>query len=99
MDILLRLRDQAERPVIGLKWFGIERDLSRALGRKVCLVNASVLSPSVRGLVEAQMVASGEKKGGAGGGECMVVPAPPVKGWEFGVPPTVLAVGQGCRIR
>jgi len=56
VDVLVDLKDSGERPVIGLKWFEIERDLSHALGRNVCLVNASVLKPSVRELVEAHMV-------------------------------------------
>ena len=56
VDVLVDLRDSGERPVIGLKWFEIEKALSRALGRSVCLVNANVLSPSVRELVEEHMV-------------------------------------------
>lgn len=56
IDILVDLRDVGERPVIGLKWFAIERELSAVLGRPVEMVTSRALSPYVRESVERDMV-------------------------------------------
>jgi hypothetical protein len=56
IDILVELKESGDRPVIGLKWFGIEQELSRRLGREVDLVSASALSPYLRDAVEREMV-------------------------------------------
>lgn len=48
IDILVELKEPGTRPVIGLKWFGIEQELSKALGRGVDLVSAAALSPYAR---------------------------------------------------
>jgi predicted nucleotidyltransferase len=42
--------------VIGLKWFGIEQELSRVLGRQVDLVSDRALSPFLRESVEKEKV-------------------------------------------
>ena len=56
IDILVELKDPGERPVIGLKWFGLEQKLGQMLGREVELVSSSALSPHVRASVERDMV-------------------------------------------
>jgi predicted nucleotidyltransferase len=56
VDILVELKPPGERPPIGLKWFGLEEELSRILGREVELVSESALSPYIRPYVEKEMV-------------------------------------------
>ncbi len=56
VDILVELKETGQRPPIGLKWFGIEAELSRLLGREVELVSARALSPYIRSYVEKDMV-------------------------------------------
>ena len=57
VDILVELKEASVRPPIGLKWFGVEQELSRILGREVELVSFSALSPYIRDRVEKEMVA------------------------------------------
>ena len=38
IDILVELKPLGERPTIGLRWFGLEEELSRVLERKVDLI-------------------------------------------------------------
>jgi len=56
IDILVELKPLGERPTIGLKWFGLEEELSRVLERKVDLVGKDGLSPYIRPYVEKEMV-------------------------------------------
>ena len=56
IDILVELKEPGERPPVGLRWFGLEEELSRLLGREVELVSARALSPYIRPYVEEQMV-------------------------------------------
>ena len=56
VDILVELKPPGERPPIGLKWFGLEEELSHTLGREVELVSESALSPYIRPYVEKEMV-------------------------------------------
>ncbi len=53
---LVELKPLGERPTIGLKWFGLEEELSRVLERKVGLVGKDGLSPYIRPYVEKEMV-------------------------------------------
>jgi len=62
IDILVELRPPGERPPIGLKWFGLEQELSRCLGREVELVSAQALSPYIRPYVEREMVVLYEER-------------------------------------
>ncbi|MDO8589136.1 MAG: nucleotidyltransferase family protein [Armatimonadota bacterium] len=57
IDILVELKDAGERPVIGLKWFALEGNLSRILGHPVELVTPRALSPYIRERVSREMVA------------------------------------------
>ena len=56
IDILVELKPPDERPPLGLKWFGLEEELGRILGREVELVSESALSPYIRPYVEREMV-------------------------------------------
>lgn len=56
IDILVELKPLGERPTIGLKWFGLEEELSRVLERKVDLIGKDGLSPYIRPYVEKEMV-------------------------------------------
>jgi len=56
VDILVELKPPDERPPIGLKWFGLEQELSRILRREVDLVSESALSPYIRPYVEEELV-------------------------------------------
>ncbi|MFQ5814012.1 MAG: nucleotidyltransferase family protein [Anaerolineae bacterium] len=56
IDILVELKEPGERPPIGLRWFGLEEELSRLLGREVELVSSRALSPYIRPYVEEEMV-------------------------------------------
>jgi predicted nucleotidyltransferase len=56
IDILVSLRPPGERPVIGLKWFGLADQLSRILNRPVDLVTEEGLSPYIRPYIEQDMV-------------------------------------------
>ena len=56
IDILVELKPLGERPTIGLKWFGLEEELSRVLERKVDLVGKDGLSPYIQPYVEKEMV-------------------------------------------
>ena len=62
VDILVTLRPPGERPAIGLKWFGIEQDLSRILEREVELVTEDGLSPYIRPHVERDLVVLYEER-------------------------------------
>ncbi len=63
IDILVTLKPPGERPVIGLKWFGLEEELSRSLGTKVDLVSEEALSPYIRPYVEKERVVLYEEWG------------------------------------
>lgn len=56
IDILVELKPLGERPTVGLKWFGLEEELSRVLERKVDLIGKDGLSPYIRPYVEKEMV-------------------------------------------
>ena len=52
LDMLLTLRAADERPLLGLKWFELERRLSEELGHPVELITEKSLSPHLRPYVE-----------------------------------------------
>lgn len=56
LDLLIDLKRAEERAPIGLRWFAVEQELSRALGREVEMVTTRSLSPFVREDVEREMV-------------------------------------------
>jgi predicted nucleotidyltransferase len=56
IDLLITLKPVGQRPPVGLKWFSLEEELSRVLGRKVDLVSEKALSPYIRPYVQKEMV-------------------------------------------
>jgi predicted nucleotidyltransferase len=56
IDILLDLKLPGQRPSLGLKWFSLEQELMRVLGREVELVIQSAMSPYTRPYAERDMV-------------------------------------------
>jgi len=56
IDLLVELKAPEDRPRLGLKWFGLEEDLGRILGREVELISESSLSPYVRPYAKKDMV-------------------------------------------
>jgi len=62
IDLLVELRPPGERPSVGLKWFGLEQELSQVLGCRVELVTECALSPYIRPYVEKEMVVLYEER-------------------------------------
>ena len=62
IDILVELKEPGERPPIGLRWFGLEEELSHILGCQVDLVSDGALSPYIRPYVEKEMVVLYEER-------------------------------------
>lgn len=56
IDLLVELKAPGQRPPLGLRWFGLEEDLGRILGRKVELISEKALSPYIRPHAEKDMV-------------------------------------------
>lgn len=56
VDIVVELLPPDRRPPLGLKWFGLEEELARVVGRPVDLVTFRSLSPFLRPRVEKEMV-------------------------------------------
>ena len=56
IDLLITLKPFGQRPPLGLKWFGLEQELSAVLGRPVDLISDKALSPYIRPYVQKEMV-------------------------------------------
>lgn len=56
IDLLLELKPAHQRESLGLKWFGIEQELTKLLKRDVELVSEAALSPYLRPHVEKDKV-------------------------------------------
>ncbi|HWQ20946.1 MAG TPA: nucleotidyltransferase family protein [Methanotrichaceae archaeon] len=56
IDLLVELKAPGDRPRLGLKWFGLEEDLGRILGREVELISEGTLSPYIRLYARKDMV-------------------------------------------
>lgn len=56
IDLLVELKSPRERPPLGLKWFALEDELSRLLGRPVELIAADSLSPHLKPYIEGEKV-------------------------------------------
>ncbi len=56
IDLMVELKPPEQRPSLGLKWFGLEDELSRILGREVELVTEGALSPYIKPYAERDMV-------------------------------------------
>ncbi len=56
IDILVQLKSADQRPRLGLKFFGLQNDLGKLIGREVDLVTEEGLSPYIRPYVEREKV-------------------------------------------
>jgi len=56
IDLLVELKPSDRRPPLGLRWFGLEEELSQILGRKVELISARALSPYLRPYIEKELI-------------------------------------------
>jgi len=56
VDILVQLRPAEQRPRLGLKFFGLQNELTKLIGREVDLVTEEGLSPYIRPYVEKEKV-------------------------------------------
>lgn len=56
IDLVVELRPETDRPRLGLRWFGLEAELSDLLGREVELVTEQELSPYIRPYVDKDRV-------------------------------------------
>jgi uncharacterized protein len=56
VDILVDLKASGRRPVLGLRWFSLEEELSARLGRRVEMVTLEALSPYARPYVQRDEV-------------------------------------------
>lgn len=56
IDLLIRLRPSEDRPPLGLRWFGLERELSELLGYPVELTTEEGLSRHVRPYIEPDRI-------------------------------------------
>ena len=56
IDLLVELKPSGERPQLGLKWFGLEQELSKILGHEVELVSEKALNRHVWPYVEEDKV-------------------------------------------
>lgn len=53
---MVELKPREQLPCLGLKWLGLEEELSRILGRDVELATEYALSPYVKPYAEMDMV-------------------------------------------
>jgi|SRR3990172_7281312 len=56
IDILVQLKPADQRPRLGLKFFGLQNELGKLIGREVDLVTEEGLSPYIRPYVEREKV-------------------------------------------
>ncbi len=52
IDLLVELKHPAHRPVLGLRWFSLEGELGRMMGRKIELFSETELSPHLKNSVD-----------------------------------------------
>lgn len=56
IDLLVQLKPASQRPRLGLKFFGLQNELSQLIGREVDLVTEEGLSPYIRPYIEKEKV-------------------------------------------
>jgi hypothetical protein len=62
IDILVELKPAKRRPTLGFKWFGLEQELSKALGREVDLVSQKALSRHLQTDVKKESITLYEER-------------------------------------
>ncbi len=56
IDLMVELKSPDKCPRLGLRWFGLQEELSQILGRNVDLVSEDVVSPYIHQYVEKEKV-------------------------------------------
>ncbi|MDX9817637.1 MAG: nucleotidyltransferase domain-containing protein [Desulfococcus multivorans] len=56
IDLLVELKPPSQRPALGLKWFRLEYELGRLMGKKIDLISEKDLSPHLKPLIEKDIV-------------------------------------------
>jgi predicted nucleotidyltransferase len=56
IDLLIRLRPSEQRPPLGLRWFGLEREMSELLGHPVEMTTEDALSRHVRPYIQPDRI-------------------------------------------
>lgn len=56
IDVLVRLKPAGQRPRLGLKFFELQNELGKLIGREVDLVTEEGLSPYIRPYIEKEKV-------------------------------------------
>lgn len=63
IDILVKLPSSKNRAIIGLKWFTLDQELEKKLGRPVDLVSEDALFNPLRAIIEKDLEVIYEKTG------------------------------------
>ena len=63
IDILVKLPSEKNRPVIGMKWFTLDKELEQKIGRPVDLVSEDALANPLRSIIEKDLEVIYEKAG------------------------------------
>lgn len=56
IDLLVELKPSSQRPVLGLKWFRLESELGRLMGKKIELISEKDLNPRLKPFIEKDIV-------------------------------------------
>lgn len=56
IDLLITLRPSEQRPPLGLRWFGLEREMSEVLGHRVEMTTEDGLSRHIRPYIEPDRI-------------------------------------------
>ena len=62
IDLLVELKPAGQRPILGLKWFRLENELSELFGRKIDMISEAELSRHLKPFVEKDRVLLYEEK-------------------------------------
>jgi len=63
VDILVKLPSGKNRPIIGMKWFTLDKELEKKIGRPVDLVSEDALVNPLRAIIEKDLEVIYEKTG------------------------------------
>ena len=56
IDLLVDLKPPDRRPVLGFKWFRLEKELKELLGKKVDLISEKEISPHLKPIIEQEKI-------------------------------------------
>jgi len=63
IDILVKLPSAKNRPLIGMKWFSLDQELEKKIGRPVDLVSEDALFNPLRAVIQKDLEVIYEKTG------------------------------------